>query len=138
MTHVNVINCRTSHFASTLSIFNYLQISLEHFAFFTLKSGSVKGIKLSPKVYFKWRKNPSVILHKTIGFRGKNTTFEKNVWFLNQRSLKSCKQAKTYLIFSQIKTLVKYYITGYCNDLPLQTTAMSCTTRHSLQEHRED
>ena len=118
MTHVNVINYRTSHFASTLSIFNYLQISLENFAFFTLKSGSVKGIKLSPKVYFKWRKNPSVIFRKTIGLWKKNTVFEKNVLFLKQRSFKSCKQTETHHIFSQIISLLKRIITGCSQILP--------------------
>ena len=82
MTHVNVVNYRTSYFASTLSIFSYLQISLENFAFFTLKSPSVKDIKLSQKVYFKCRKNPSLILRKTIGSRLFFTLFENNFGFL--------------------------------------------------------
>ena len=74
MTHVNVTNNRIPYLAVASSIFSYLQISLENFAFFTLKSPSVKDIILSQKVY----KNPSLILRKTIGFRKKFTLFEND------------------------------------------------------------
>ena len=82
MTHVNVSNYRTPYFAPILLIFSYLQISLENLAFFTLKSPSVKDIKLSQKVYLKCRKNPSLDLRETIGYRLFFTEFENNFWFL--------------------------------------------------------